>query len=1140
VRLSLFQHVKSLWQQLTHPSSAVSDDEYRQYLTKAILVMMAASMTVVTLIILSGLLAGAFAFQDFGTMLGVYLPIMGGTWLVMRGHWRIARFLPILVMGALASYLTYSTGFGTTGQLYYVITFLLAGMLLGEKKQWLVLILAISSYLIFGVMRNTKSFSDALSVIITVSAGLVGVSLLQWLSTKQLSHLLERTRLYAAELVKRSFELAETNQELLQEVTERTHAEAALQRYADRLTTLRQGEQAVLTLQSPEAVGQTVMKKIRELVPCMRASITIFDDNANKVTFLALYSESETPHRMQTSFRMQDFGGILKLQPGSIRLVNDLAVQPARSLVEEGLLSEGVRSILSVPLLSAGNLIGSLNLGAAEPLAFNQEHIEISMELAGSLSLALQNARLFNETQQQAQILTSLYEISLTTSSLLDRDELLMSLYERVRQILPLDTFMVANYIAETAELEIIFAIEEGQVLQQWIGERLSLEDGGLSGWVLREGQPLLVNDMQNDTLPAGPIHGVRPAGSWLGVPMITRGQKIGALSVQSFQSDAFNEAHLRFMESLAGQIAISLDNAQLFGETNRRAEEFQTLSEISAALRNILSLAKMLPMVLEKTTQALGVERGTLFLIQSETGDLVARACYPPALELPDERHPLGEGVIGKVAATGEIAITGGKVAETGDDVDWGAGAGKPTPPTSAVSPDRREYILSLPLRTNQRQLSSALGGSSLPTIGVMQLKSLNARLINPENQHLASMIADMAAGAIWRAILFEETQRRYEHLLALQKIDRAINSSPELSLVLNVLLDQGLSQLQVDAATVLLLNPHTLTLDFTAQRGFHTRALQETHLSLGEGFAGRAALERRIIQVDHLTQSYGSLNRAKMLINEGFQAYFAVPLIAKGQVKGVLEIFHREELSPNQEWREFLDALATQAALAIDNARMFEGLLKANVELVYAYDATIEGWSNALDLRDKETEGHSQRVAELTLSLARELGVSDQELVHVSRGALLHDIGKMGIPDHILLKPGPLTDEEWEIMRQHPVYAYQLLYPITYLRPALDIPYCHHERWDGSGYPRGLLGEQIPLTARIFAVVDVWDALNSERPYRKAWPKGKTFDYIRSQSGIQFDPRVVEVFLDFQQRAALDEMPALSENERVFSFHA
>ena len=188
---------------------------------------------------------------------------------------------------------------------------------------------------------------------------------------------------------------------------------------------------------------------------------------------------------------------------------------------------------------------------------------------------------------------------------------------------------------------------------------------------------------------------------------------------------------------------------------------------------------------------------------------------------------------------------------------------------------------------------------------------------------------------------------------------------------------------------------------------------------------------------------------------------------------------------------------------------------LQRAHIDLQEAYDKTIEGWVLALDLRDRETEGHTQRVTEMTVRLARQLGCTEEEIVHIRRGALLHDMGKMGIPDEILQKPGPLTDEEWKVMRRHPLYAYQMLSPISYLNQALIIPYYHHERWDGSGYPHGLKGEDIPLFARFFAIVDVWDALSSDRPYRKRMPPREIVDYLRKEAGRLFDPQIVEKFL-------------------------
>ncbi len=359
------------------------------------------------------------------------------------------------------------------------------------------------------------------------------------------------------------------------------------------------------------------------------------------------------------------------------------------------------------------------------------------------------------------------------------------------------------------------------------------------------------------------------------------------------------------------------------------------------------------------------------------------------------------------------------------------------------------------------------------------------------------------------------QRIQRQLARLRALRTIDQAITTSLDLRLTLNALLEQVLSQLGVDAAVILLLNQPIQRFEYAAGRGFHSKAIQHAHLRLGEGYAGQAALEHRIIHISNLIEAGGDLARALLLQHESFIAYYGVPLIVKGEVKGVLEIFHRTRLDPDQEWMDFLEALAGQAAIAIDAAQLFDGLQRSNMELRLAYDATIEGWSRALDLRDKETEWHTQRVTELTLELAQSAGISNEQLIHIRRGALLHDIGKLGVPDSILFKPGRLTDEEEAIMRKHPQYAYDMLVSINYLRPALDIPYCHHEKWNGTGYPRGLKGEQIPLSARLFAVVDVWDALRSDRPYRTGWPQGAVLDYIRAQAGIHFDPQVVELFV-------------------------
>jgi len=366
-----------------------------------------------------------------------------------------------------------------------------------------------------------------------------------------------------------------------------------------------------------------------------------------------------------------------------------------------------------------------------------------------------------------------------------------------------------------------------------------------------------------------------------------------------------------------------------------------------------------------------------------------------------------------------------------------------------------------------------------------------------------------------------YAQIEKQMQRLAAMHAIDLAISGNVDLRLTIEILLSHVTAQLGVDAADVLLLRPGSRVLEFAAGRGFRGTGISHSRVRVGEGNAGNAVLDYRHIQVTRVEGTESSFSRANLIVGEGFVIQYVVPLAAKGQVKGVLEIFHRSLLQPDADWLSFLESLGSQAAIAIDNAQLYEGLERSNFELALAYDATIEGWSRALDLRDRETEGHTQRVTELTLRLARFAGLTEQELVQVRRGALLHDMGKMGIPDAILFKSDTLSAEDWELMRCHPQFAFDMLSPIAYLRPALDIPYCHHENWDGSGYPRGLRGEQIPFAARLFKVVDIWDALRSDRPYRKAWSGEQALTYIRSIVGTQLDPQAVELFLHAPKEA-------------------
>ena len=350
------------------------------------------------------------------------------------------------------------------------------------------------------------------------------------------------------------------------------------------------------------------------------------------------------------------------------------------------------------------------------------------------------------------------------------------------------------------------------------------------------------------------------------------------------------------------------------------------------------------------------------------------------------------------------------------------------------------------------------------------------------------------------------QRTLLQIERLKSLHTIDAAISGSLDLKVTLGVVLGELTRQLRSSGAVVRVLRPDSCMLEVAAEVDVREHG-DVGPVHLGAGIAGRAVMEARVLQCE--ARFPGDEDSTGSLV------HVAAPLIAKGRPNGVLEIWVEKEKIVDAEWFSFLEMLAGQTAIAIDNVLMFEEIQRSNLELVLAYDSTIEGWSKALELRDKETEGHTKRVTELSVQLARQMGFSESAIVQVRRGALLHDIGKMGVPDEILLKPDKLTKEEFDTMKKHTEYAFEWLSPIPFLREAIEIPYCHHEKWDGTGYPRGLKGEQIPLAARVFAVVDVFDALTVDRPYRVAMEVPEVLDYIEGQSGTHFDPRVVEAFL-------------------------
>jgi PAS domain S-box-containing protein/putative nucleotidyltransferase with HDIG domain len=535
-------------------------------------------------------------------------------------------------------------------------------------------------------------------------------------------------------------------------------------------------------------------------------------------------------------------------------------------------------------------------------------------------------------------------------------------------------------------------------------------------------------------------------------------------------------------------------ERRKLLEETRRRVEELEAVNQILIASRAANTLEEILAKLLDESLSFLGLENGIIWIFSQEEKKATwcqSRGWFTKHKKEICER---GEQFFPDIFHAGKafrMDFLPEKVQQLMNENDKEGVA----PSSSIILPILANKIL----------------------IGVLFVLVPQERSISENDFQLMDTLASITGTAAYRIQLFEQTENQLKRLTALRVVDAAISSSLDLKVIFNVLIEHVISELKIDAAAVLLFNPVTKSLDFAAGSGFQSATLNGTHVRISDSLAGLAVIEQRVISIKD-TNEHPLMSKNVLYKEHGFTSYIAVPLISKGNVRGVLELYHSSVLPGDVEWMNFLKTLSNQVAIALDNAELFDSLQRSNIELSLAYDATIVGWSRALELRDRETKGHSMRVTDLTIELARKMNIPSEELIHMRRGALLHDIGKMGIPDGILHKPGPLTDEEWVIMRKHPVYAYNLLSPIEFLKPALEIPYSHHERFNGSGYPRGLKGKTIPLSARIFAVIDVWDALGSDRPYRDAWPEEKVLQYIIDEKGIQFDPDVVTNFLELR----------------------
>lgn len=877
-----------------------------------------------------------------------------------------------------------------------------------------------------------------------------------------------------------------TWQGFFQDITSKIMSELALKRQLKELSILHTIAKLSTVSTSIDEIIERTTQAIGEAFTLDNFGVLLYDHKQGVLEHHKSYRENNGPNPKVTHALGCGITGTVA-RTGMPWLVSDV-----RTVHEYIPTSRTAMSELCVPIRSGEKLIGVLNAESNQVNFFTEDDLRLMVTIAGQLAAVIERNRLFEEERKRRQEAETIRQATAVISSSLELEVVLNSILGSIRQVIQYDTATI--FLTEPDGILVIVA-ETG--FQNSKGKKHIQEDSQLFKEIQTTKQPIILADAQADPRFKnwGDTHHIH---GWMGIPLIARDEVIGFLTIDNREIDAYTPDNARMAESFANQAAAAIHNARLYEQARQRVRELEVINKISATLRETTNPETVMDQILTDILGVLDLSAGAVWLVSKRKTELIQVASCGWFKELSHLRPRPGEGLLGKTFASGKPLFSSNlradELALLQDD-------------TQAVMPQDWSGAI-IPIQTASEQ------------VGLCMVACQRPRRFSQEGANLLNAIAEITGNAIHRAALHQQTEDQVRRLTALRDIDIAISSSFDLRVTLDILLDHTVTQLKVDAADVLTFKTYTQTLEFEAGRGFLGSSIQRTKLRLGESYAGQVALRQRSIIVENVILEE---NTNSQVFKEGFKFYAGIPLVAKGTVKGVLEVYKREPFFPDSGWLEFLEAMAGQAAIAIDNAQLFTNLQRSNYQLGLAYDTTLEGWGKAVELRDQETEQHTLRVTQLTLKLAMALGINDQDLMNIRRGALLHDIGKMGIPDAILNKPGPLNDEETAIMQRHVQYAYDLLSPIEYLRSALDIPYAHHERWDGSGYPRGLKGKEIPLAARIFAIIDVWDALRSNRPYRAAWPDEKIIKYIREQSGRHFDPEIVEVFL---QLAASGEM--------------
>jgi len=843
-----------------------------------------------------------------------------------------------------------------------------------------------------------------------------------------------------------------------------------------RLADILQLSTELATLREESAVLNTLVSRIAALAASSACTVMLVDEVANEAVLAAQVGLPEgTPLGLRVPLTLP----IIRrsLETGQPIIVPDIDRDAPE--MRQVLVRKDIRAFFAYPLVREGRTLGYITLSSPTPRTPSAEEIAAYSLLAERAATAIETARLCAQVQHSLARITSLYELSSEVLATTTVEEAATLVAQKVVQVTGAQSALI-NLLSPDGKITLRISVGASGPLPPEPPPRPT----GATMTVFRTGEPIVVAGLDEHSDLINPRLVEMGIKAFIGLPLKVEQRVTGVLFVRYTEPHLFSADEIQALTIYANHAAIALERARLLEETQRRLAELTTLFQVSRALREARTVEDMLPIILNSTAQVLQCDQGALSLVDREHGEVIVRVTTPGLESLLGMRTKIGAGVDGRVVQTGRPMLPSDSAGLQAPDAVRQVGESR--------------TVVCYPLKVSEEVVGTIYLGTP--------------REFSEGDLRLLEAIADMAASAIRRAGLFEELQARVRELTTVYEVDKIITATLRIEDVLDFVVGAACETLQAESAYLFLWDEREERLVMRAVQGLSSELVGQVKYRLGEGLSGWVFLEGKPANVPDLSADprwkrepeYEAALPSGQALNA-----LVVPLVMGTKTLGVLGVVNKIAAPAFSEGdQSLLISLAGQVAIAIENARLYEDVRGLSI-------ATIRSLAAAIDARDPYTRGHSEHVARLSMLLARELGWSGADLEMLEFAALLHDVGKIAVPDAILRKTEPLTPEDWNSIRLHPYHSAQMIKPVEPLQRIIPWIYHHHERWDGTGYPDGLKGERIPLGARILAVADAFDAMTSDRPYRKALSREQAIAELRRCAGTQFDLQLVEVFV-------------------------